>query len=93
MTSSINWRDYAQTQTEKFYKATLWQGEHTSEEVSRIELYYNSSNATTVNWSFEQQLKWYPWEKLGSMMNDKILGTMMERNLNNLRALAAHAPR
>jgi mannose-6-phosphate isomerase-like protein (cupin superfamily) len=28
MTSSINWRDYAQTQTEKFYKATLWQGEH-----------------------------------------------------------------
>ncbi|MES2004971.1 MAG: SRPBCC family protein [Bacteroidota bacterium] len=42
---------------------------------------------TIVQWQFEQQLKWYPWERLGSMMNDKILGTMMEKNLNNLKSL------
>jgi len=42
---------------------------------------------TIVQWQFEQKLKWYPWEKLGSMMNDKILGTMMEKNLNNLKLL------
>jgi uncharacterized membrane protein len=42
---------------------------------------------TIVQWQFEQKLKWYPWERLGSMMNDKILGTMMEKNLNNLKSL------
>jgi hypothetical protein len=43
---------------------------------------------TVVQWQFEQKLKWYPWERLGSMMNDKILGTMMENNLNRLKTLA-----
>ena len=40
-----------------------------------------------VQWQFEQKLRWYPWEKLGSIMNDKILGTMMEKNLNELKSL------
>ncbi|MEN9685284.1 MAG: hypothetical protein RLZZ28_1070 [Bacteroidota bacterium] len=43
---------------------------------------------TIVQWQFEQELAWYPWERLGSMMNDKILGTMMEKNLNKLKARA-----
>jgi hypothetical protein len=42
-------------------------------------------SVTTVQWQFEQHLKWYPWEKLGSFMNDKILGPMMEQNLLNLK--------
>lgn len=41
-----------------------------------------------VQWQFEQKLSWYPWERFGSMMNDKILGTMMEKNLQNLKTLA-----
>ncbi|MEA3427341.1 MAG: hypothetical protein U9R46_13945 [Bacteroidota bacterium] len=48
----------------------------------------NAQNQVIVQWQFEQQLPWYPWERLGSMMNDKILGTMMERNLNHLKELA-----
>jgi 5,10-methenyltetrahydromethanopterin hydrogenase len=47
----------------------------------------STQKITVVQWQFEQKLKWYPWERLGSMMNDKILGTMMEKNLNNLKAL------
>jgi len=47
----------------------------------------NLQKVTVVQWQFEQNVKWYPWEKFGSMMNDKILGTMMERNLGNLRKL------
>lgn len=42
---------------------------------------------TVVQWQFEQKLKWYPWERLGSIMNDKIIGSMMEKNLNNLKLL------
>ena len=48
----------------------------------------NARKITVVQWQFEQKLKWYPWERLGSMMNDKILGTMMEKNLNRLKQLA-----
>lgn len=44
-----------------------------------------SQQLTIVQWQFEQQLHWYPWEKFGSIMNDKIIGTLMEKNLNNLK--------
>ncbi|MES2329103.1 MAG: hypothetical protein V4539_05830 [Bacteroidota bacterium] len=47
----------------------------------------STQKITIVQWQFEQKLKWYPWERLGSMINDKILGTMMEKNLNNLKTL------
>jgi hypothetical protein len=40
-----------------------------------------------VQWQFLQKIKWYPWQRLGSMMNDKILGPMMEKNLGNLKSL------
>ena len=57
-------------------------------QISTIQLIGNpSQNITIVQWQFEEQLKWYPWERLGSMMNDKILGPMMETNLNNLKKL------
>ena len=46
-----------------------------------------TQRTSIVQWQFEQKLKWYPWEKLGSMMNDKIIGPMMEKNLNNLKSL------
>ena len=68
------------------YIITLWQGENTREKLNRLELYYNnSSNLTTVNWSFEQQLTWYPWERLGAMLHDKILGPSMEVSLYKLK--------
>lgn len=69
------------------YMITLWQGEHTREQVNRIELYYNGST-TTVNWSFEQQLKWYPWERLSAMLHDKVFGPSMEVSLNKLKQVA-----
>jgi hypothetical protein len=47
----------------------------------------STQKITIVQWQFEQKLKWYPWERLGSIMNDKILGSMMEKNLGNLKAI------
>jgi hypothetical protein len=44
-----------------------------------------SEQITVVQWQFVQQLNWYPWERFGSMMNDKIIGTLMEKNLLNLQ--------
>ncbi len=65
-----------------------WQTQKGHPQISTIQLIGNpSQNITVVQWQFEEQLKWYPWERLGSMMNDKILGPMMENNLNNLKKL------
>ena len=65
-----------------------WTGSSGSKQLSTMRVIGDSlQKVTVVQWQFEQKLKWYPWEKLGSMMNDKILGTMMEKNLNNLKQL------
>lgn len=66
-----------------------WLSKNKSFQTSTLRFIRDTVNRQTiVQWQFEQQLKWYPWERLGSMMNDKILGTMMEKNLNNLKNLA-----
>lgn len=63
-----------------------WLSKNKSFQTSTLRFIRDTVNRQTiVQWQFEQELKWYPWERLGSMMNDKILGTMMEKNLNNLK--------
>jgi hypothetical protein len=70
---------------------SIWTGRSGNPQKSTVRLIGdNAQKVTVVQWQFEQKLKWYPWEKLGSIMNDKILGTMMEKNLNSLRSLAEH---
>ena len=38
-----------------------------------------------IHWSFEQHVKWYPWEKFQTLLNEKVLGYKMEMELANLR--------
>ena len=65
-----------------------WVSKNGSKQINTINIIGDSTQPTTVvQWQFQQQLKWYPWERFASMMNDKILGTMMEKNLNNLKAI------
>jgi len=53
---------------------------------TKFRFIYNPSQAVTiVQWQFEQKVAWYPWERLSSLMNDKILGTLMEKNLAKLQ--------
>lgn len=67
---------------------SLWTLQSGGTQTSTMRLIGDSlQKVTVVQWQFEQKIKWYPWEKFGSMMNDKILGTMMEKNLGNLRKL------
>lgn len=47
----------------------------------------NNSPITVVQWQFEQNIKWYPWARFGSMINDKVIGGMMESNLANLKKI------
>lgn len=67
---------------------STWTSKKGSLQTATFHLISNASqNITVVQWQFEEKLKWYPWERLGSMMNDKILGPMMENNLNKLKKL------
>lgn len=74
--------------TSNYSIKSFWQNKN-REMASVINLINDSSSKiTVVQWQFEQHVKWYPWEKFASMMNDKILGTMMETNLARLKAIA-----
>ncbi len=39
-----------------------------------------------IHWSFEQHVKWYPWEKFQTLLNEKVLGAKMEEELQHLTA-------
>src|SRR5574343_1172182 len=44
-----------------------------------------SANATILQWYFDFKVKWYPWEKFGSIIFDRQMGPPMERSLDRLR--------
>ncbi len=46
---------------------------------------------TTVQWYFDFDVKWYPWEKFQSIVYDQQLGPEMEKSLNSLKKLAENA--
>ena len=52
----------------------------------------HSAGVSVVQWYFEFKLKWYPWEKFGSILFDKQFGPPMERSLNNLKKLVENSP-
>jgi len=39
-----------------------------------------------IHWSFEQHVKWYPWEKFQTLLNEKLLGGKMELELQHLQS-------
>ncbi|MEO8583548.1 MAG: hypothetical protein ABI415_07115 [Flavitalea sp.] len=51
-----------------------------------------SANITVVQWYFDFKVKWYPWQKLGTMLFDKEFGTPMETSLHNLKKLMENSP-
>lgn len=47
---------------------------------------------SVVQWYFDFRLKWYPWEKFGSITFEKQFGPPMERSLTNLKKLITKSP-
>ena len=44
-----------------------------------------------IHWSFEQHVKWYPWEKFQTLLNEKLLGGKMEFMLGGIVGLIVGA--
>jgi len=56
--------------------------------VSRIKIISHlQSDSLTVQWYFDFQLRWYPWEKFRSLFYENIYGVQMELGLANLKQL------
>lgn len=49
-----------------------------------------NENAITVQWYFEQTVEWYPWQRLGTLSNDKVLGPVIQESLENLKKTLEH---
>jgi len=48
---------------------------------------YPQSDSVTVQWSLNFKLRWYPWEKFGSLLYEKSYGQQMETALQNFKKL------
>ena len=67
---------------------TEWKSEQGNIQTSGFRLVTDTVHKiTTVQWYFEQHVEWYPWERFGSMANDKILGPIMEQSLDKLKKI------
>lgn len=68
---------------------TLWKAGNGEVQQSNFLLFKNTNiSGTTINWQFLQHAQWYPWARLGSIMNEKILGPEMEKSLEHLKEIA-----
>jgi Polyketide cyclase / dehydrase and lipid transport len=51
-----------------------------------------SEKVTVVQWYFDFHLRWYPWEKFGSIIYDDRMGPAMEKSLAQLKTLLETSP-
>jgi hypothetical protein len=51
-------------------------------------LEYSGSDTVTVQWYLDFHLRWYPWEKLASLLLENVYGNRMAESLERLRAIA-----
>lgn len=48
---------------------------------------FESDMQTTIQWQFTEKIGWLPWQRFGSMLNEKILAPTMEQGLERLKVL------
>ena len=52
----------------------------------------NNGNSSIVNWQFDNNSSWFPLDRFGSIVNEKVTGKMMEDNLANLKKVVENNP-
>jgi len=52
---------------------------------SGLAIYEARQGTITVQWYFDFRLKWYPWEKIASIVYDRQMGGPMEESLVKLK--------
>jgi hypothetical protein len=49
---------------------------------------HGESSTYTLQWYIDFKLKWYPWEKFGSLFYESTYGRMIEQGLSNIKKQA-----
>ena len=62
----------------------LWQDQK-KPVVNGWQIYHVSADSLTLQWYMDFQLKWYPWQKFGSLFFESTYGILMEQGLVNIR--------
>ncbi|QES90451.1 SRPBCC family protein [Rhizosphaericola mali] len=75
------------TKIDSIHINTEWAGTRGNPQMSGFTIIPSTSvpNAYTVQWYFTQKLDWYPWQRIGATLNEKILGPSMEKSLDKLK--------
>jgi hypothetical protein len=47
---------------------------------------YGHTDSLTLQWYMDFHLKWYPWQKFGSLFYENTYGVMMEQGLDRIKA-------
>lgn len=46
---------------------------------------FSSADSTTLQWYMDFHLKWYPWQKFGSLFYESTYGFIMQQGLENIK--------
>jgi hypothetical protein len=55
--------------------------------------HYAHTDSITLQWYLDFKLKWYPWQKFGSLFYENTYGRMMEQGLTNLKQAVENLPK
>lgn len=50
--------------------------------------HHDRTDSLTLQWYMDFHLKWYPWQKFGSLFYENTYGVMMEQGLDNIKELS-----
>lgn len=70
---------------------TTWQQQDGKPSTGTFAL-HTAGSTTVVQWYFDFHMRWYPWEKFGSIIFDKQLGPPMEQSLAELKKRLETSP-
>ncbi|MGF7233263.1 hypothetical protein [Arachidicoccus sp.] len=65
---------------------TIWKAPKANDQVCEFQISSNGrAPGVHVMWYFRQHLNWYPWDRIGAVLNEKILGPSMDSSFAHLQ--------
>lgn len=53
---------------------------------------FGTADSMALQWYMDFRLRWYPWQKFGSLLYEGTYGRMMEQGLQNIKVLLQEPP-
>ncbi|GAB3357520.1 hypothetical protein GCM10027566_21430 [Arachidicoccus ginsenosidivorans] len=74
------------THDSAYYIESKWHGTRSNDQICGWRLTQDPNTpGTMVQWHYTQHLDWYPWERVGAVLNEKILGPSMDSSFARLK--------